>query len=339
MKTYAGIDLHSSNNYIVVIDENDKRLFEKRLPNTLEEILLVFEKFKKTLTGVVVESTYNWYWLVDGLKAAGFKIHLANPAAIQQYSGLKHAGDKWDSFWLAHLLRLGILPEGYVYPKEQRPVRDLLRRRLLFVKQRTTQILSLQSMITRNIGLRMSGNAIKKLNAEDAEKLFADPYLVFTAQQNIKTIEFMKFIIRDIEKEVLKIAELSPEFIKLKTFPGIGKILALTIMLEVGDIGRFHKVGDYSSYCRCVKSERISNGKKKGENNKKNGNKYLAWAYVEAANFGIRSSPEAQSFYQRKKAKRNGIVAIKALSNKIARASYYVMRDKVDYDVEYLFRK
>ena len=151
MKTYAGIDLHSSNNYIVVIDENDNRLFEKRLPNTLEEILLVFEKFKKTLTGVVVESTYNWYWLVDGLKAAGFKIHLANPAAIQQYSGLKHTGDKWDSFWLAHMLRLGILPEGYVYPKEQRPVRDLLRRRLLFVKQRTTQILSLQSMITRNI--------------------------------------------------------------------------------------------------------------------------------------------------------------------------------------------
>ena len=259
MKTYAGIDLHSSNSYIVVIDENDKRLFEKRLSNTLEEILLVFEQFKKTLTGVVVESTYNWYWLVDGLNAAGYKVHLANPAAIQQYSGLKHAGDKWDSYWLAHMLRLGILPEGYIYPKEHRPVRDLLRRRLLFVKQRTTQILSLQSMITRNLGLRMSGNAIKKLNTEDAEKLFNDPYLAFTAQQNIKTIEFLKFIIRDIEKEVLKVAELSPAFIGLKTIPGIGKILGLTIMLEVGDIGRFHKVGDYSSYCRCVKSERISN--------------------------------------------------------------------------------
>ncbi len=185
----------------------------------------------------------------------------------------------------------------------------------------------------------MSGNAIKKLKAEDAENLFVDPYQIFTAQQNIKTIEFLKTIIKDIEKEVLKVVELAPEFIRLKTFPGIGKILALTIMLEVGDISRFSKVGDYSSYCRCVKSERISNGKKKGENNKKNGNKYLSWAYVEAANFAIRFSPEAQSFYQRKKAKRNGIVAIKALSNKLARASYYVMRDQVDYDVEYLFRK
>ncbi len=101
MKTYAGIDLHSSNNYIVVIDENDKRLFEKRLPNTLEDIIAALDPFKKSLTGLVVESTYNWYWLVDGLKDAGYKIHLANPTAIQQYSGLKHADDKWDSFWLA----------------------------------------------------------------------------------------------------------------------------------------------------------------------------------------------------------------------------------------------
>lgn len=169
------------------------------------------------------------------------------------------------------------------------------------------------------------------------------PYICFFCYPKMAIIEpgliSQNYIIRDIEKEVLKVAELSPECIRLKTIPGIGKILGLTIMLEVGDIGRFSKVGDYSSYCRCVKSERISNGKKKGENNKKNGNKYLSWAYVEAANFAIRFSPEAQRFYQRKKAKRNGIVAIKALSNKIARASYYVMRDQVDYDIEYLFRK
>ncbi len=291
------------------------------------------------MQGIVVVSTYNWYWLVDGLQDCGYKVHLANPAAIQQYNGLKHVDDKWDSFWLAHMLRLNILPEGYIYPKDLRPVRDLLRRRLLFVKQRTTQILSVQSMITRNLGLRLSGRAIKKLQEEEMVEYFTDEHLAFTAQQNIKTIQFLKTIISDIEKKILKQVELSPEFIKLKTFPGIGKILALTIMLEVGDIGRFSKVGDYSSYCRCVKSERISNGKKKGENNKKNGNKYLSWAYVEAANFAIRFSPEAQSFYQRKKAKRNGIVAIKALSNKLARASYYVMRDQVDYDVKNLFRK
>jgi len=85
----------------------------------------------------VVESTYNWYWLVDGLQEEGYKVHLANPSAIKQYEGLKHTDDKWDSFWLAHMKRLNILPEGYIYPKEELPVRDILRRRLLFVQQRT----------------------------------------------------------------------------------------------------------------------------------------------------------------------------------------------------------
>lgn len=337
MNTYAGIDLHSSNNFVVVIDDKDNRLFEKRIPNTIEEVSSALDPFKKSLQGVVVESTYNWYWLVDGLQSLGYPMLLANPSAIQQYEGLKHADDRWDSFWLAHMLRLNILPTGYIYPKNTRAVRDLLRRRLLFVREKTTHILSLQSMITRNHGRRISGNEIKKFKIEDIDSLFDDEYLSFTARKHFETVYFLKKTIKEIEKEVLAVATLQPEFELLCTIPGIGKILALTIMLEVGDISRFEKVGNYSSYCRCVKSEKQSNGKKKGENNKKNGNKHLSWAYVEAANFSIRYSSEAQRFYQKKKAKRNGIVAIKAVSNKIARASYYIMRDQVPYDVEKLF--
>ena len=140
-----------------------------------------------------------------------------------------------------------------------------------------------------------------------------------------------------MEKEVKSLITLRNEFTSLLTVPGIGDILGLTIMCEVGDITRFPTVGDYSSYCRCVKSERLSNGKKKDGNNRKNGNRYLSWAYVEAAHFANRFSPHAQAFYQRKKAKRNGIVAIKALSNKLARASYYIMRDQVAYQAEKLF--
>jgi len=337
MKAYAGIDLHSSNSYIGVIDEQDKRLYAKRLPNSLSQILVALEPFKEDLEGIVVESTYNWYWLVDGLQQEGYKVHLANPSAIKQYEGLKHTDDKWDAFWLAHMKRLNILPEGYIYPKEERPVRDLLRRRLLFVRQRTSQILSLQSAIERNLSLKMSGNAIKKLKEEEVEDLFDSPYLVLTAKSNIEAIQILTKRIKLIEKAVKSEVNLRKEFHLLKTVPGIGDILGLTIMLEVGDISRFYKVGNYSSYCRCVKSEKLSNGKKKGENNRKNGNKYLSWAYVEAANFAIRFSPEAQKFYQRKMAKANGIVAIKALSNKLARASYYIMRDQVAYDPIKLF--
>jgi len=161
MATYAGIDLHSSNSYIGIIDEQDRRQFGKRLPNSLTQILVALEPFKKNLEAVVVESTYNWYWLVDGLQEEGYNVHLANPSAIKQYEGLKHTDDKWDSFWLAHMKRLNILPEGYIYPKEERPVRDILRRRLLFVQQRTAQILSLQSAISRNLSLKMSGSRLR----------------------------------------------------------------------------------------------------------------------------------------------------------------------------------
>lgn len=337
MGAYAGIDLHSSNSYIGIIDEQDRRHFSKRVPNSLTHILMALEPFKKDLEAVVVESTYNWYWLVDGLQEEGYKVHLANPSAIKQYEGLKHTDDKWDSFWLAHMKRLNILPEGYIYPKEERPIRDILRRRLLFVRQRTAQILSLQSAIARNLSVKMSGRAIKKLKGEDAEGLFDSPFLVLTAKSNIAVIQSLTKTIKAIENAVKSQAKLRKEFQLLKTISGIGDILSLTIMLEVGDIGRFPKVGNYSSYCRCVKSEKLSNKKKKGENNKKNGNRYLSWAYVEAANFAIRFSPEAQKFYQRKMAKTNKIVAIKALSNKLARASYYVMRDQVAYDPGKLF--
>ena len=338
MEAYAGIDLHSSNNYLGIIDENDQRLFGKRLPNELNRVLAALEPFRDRIAGVVVESTYNWYWLVDGLQAHGYEVHLANPSAVKQYEGLKHTDDKWDAFWLAHMQRLGILPEGYIYPKAQRPVRDLLRRRLLFVRHRTSNLLSLQSMITRNLGSKMSGNAVKKLKEADADKLFDCPNLTFMAKNHIAAIVFLDSIIKGIERQVKSQVKLRKEFKMLRTIAGIGPVLALTIMLEVGTIHRFETVGDYSSYSRCVKSEKLTNGKKKGENNKKNGNKYLAWAYVEAANFMIRHSGAAQRFYQRKKAQRNGIVAIKALSNKICRASYYIMRDQVPFDEGMLFR-
>jgi len=254
------------------------------------------------------------------------------------YEGIKHTDDKWDSFWLAHMKHLNILPEGYIYPKQQRAVRDLVRRRLFFVRQRTSNILSLQSTITRNLGIKMSSNEIKRLGMEDASDLFDSSNLVLMAQNNISTIKHLGKIIKGIEKEVKSQVQLKKEFVMLTTTPGIGLILGLTIMLEVGDIGRFNKVGNYSSYCRCVSSNRYSNGKKKGENNKKNGNKYLAWAYVEAAHFAKRHIPKAQRFYQQKMAKANGAVATKALANKLARASYFIMRDQVAFDEDMLFR-
>ena len=150
MKLYGGIDLHSNNSVINLIDEDSNVIIKKRMTNNLLAILLLLEPYRDGIDGLVVESTYNWYWLVDGLIDNGYSLHLANPSAIKQYEGLKHSDDVTDAFHLANLLRLGILPEGYIYPKHERPLRDLLRKRIHLVHKRTAFILSFQNLVSRN---------------------------------------------------------------------------------------------------------------------------------------------------------------------------------------------
>lgn len=153
MMLYCAIDLHSDNNVPVIVDSKDNILFQRRLPNDLGAVLSALEPYKHRVAGVAVESTFNWYWLVDGLIEAGYKTSLVNTAKVKQYSGLKHTEDRYDAFWLAHLMRLGILPTGYIYPREQRAVRDLLRKRAQLVMHRTTHVLSIQNQYWRNRGL------------------------------------------------------------------------------------------------------------------------------------------------------------------------------------------
>jgi transposase len=331
------MDLHSTNVVTQLIDEGNKVLYRKKQCCDLDQILKGLEPFKDNIEGIAVESTYNWYWLVDGLMAAGYRVHLVNTAAVKQYEGLKYTDDDSDAFWLAHLLRLGILPTGHIYPKESRGVRDLLRKRGQLVRQRTAHILSIENLYARNSGDRLSCNAIKCLTEEQIQQQFADPNVALAIDSNRILMNALDQQIKVLEQALLKQTKLNPRYRKLLTIDGVGEVLALTITLETGDIGRFAQVGNFTSYCRCVSSEKLSNGKKKGQGNSKNGNKYLAWAFVEAANFAIRFNEQAKRFYQRKAAKRNRVVALKAVAHKLARASYYVMRDQVPFDSAKLF--
>jgi len=253
---YCGIDLHSNNAMYVVIDQTDKVVFKKRIPNQLPAIVSALKPFKSKLVTVAVESTYNWYWLVDGLMEQGYPVVLANPAAIDQYDGIKDANDLTDAAFLAHLARLGILPTGYIYPKDERPVRDLLRRRTLIVRQRTATILSLQNMFMRQAALNMNWRKIRKLTPEQRADVLGDnEYLLFVTESQVELIEVFNKKIIQFEKKVLEHAKLKPEFELLLSIPGVGLILALTIMLETGTIDRFKKVGNFTSYCRCVRAK------------------------------------------------------------------------------------
>ncbi len=248
MQLYAGLDLHSRNTYIGILDHEFNRIFKKRVANDLKLILKTLQPFGSQLKGLVVESTYNWYWLIDGLMDAGYQcVHLANPSAIKQYEGLKHADDQHDAFFLAHLLILGILPQGYIYPKKDRPVRDLARKRMFLVQHKTAHILSLQSLIARCCAKRVSSNQMRHLTLDDLQHLLKEEHLVLSAQANLDSIRFLTQQIKKIEKTINKKIKLNNAFQNLLTVPGIGNILAMTIMLEVGDISRFAKVGNFAS--------------------------------------------------------------------------------------------
>jgi transposase len=337
MKLYGGIDLHSNNSVINLIDENSKVILKKRVNNKLEKIVMLLEPYRNNIEGLVVESTYNWYWLVDGLMEANFNVHLANTAAIQQYSGLKHGDDDSDANWLATMLRLDILPTGYIYPKEGRMVRDLLRKRLQLVQQQTQNLLSIQGLYDRHLNVRLNSNNIKKLNQEQLKIDFSDINTRMAVNGNLAILQCLALQIKTIEQSLKRQVKLKEEFINLTSIDGIGLILGLTIMLETGDIARFQKVGNYASYCRCVNGARYSNGKKKSKTNTKNGNKYLAWAFIEAANFAIRYNDVVKRYYQRKLSQTHSVVAKKAVAHKLARACFYVLRDQVEFDVNKAF--
>jgi transposase len=337
MKLYSGIDLHSTNSVVAVTDEQDRVVYRKRLPNDLETILSALEPYRESLEGLVVESTYNWYWLVDGLMEAGYAVHLANTAAIKQYEGLKYSDDDTDACWLAKLLRLGLLSEGYIYPKAQRPLRDLLRKRGQLVHQHTANLLSVQNLVARNEGKSISANEVNRLQFEQIERRCESEPLFLAMAGTVAVMRTQQEMIELIGKVARRYLKHSEALTNLQTVNGIGEVLGLTILLETGDIHRFAGVGNYVSYGRCVDSKRISNGKKKGRGNRKNGNKYLAWAFVEAANFAVRYEPRIQRYYQHKRACTNGVVAIKTVAHKIARACYFILRDGVAFDVEKAF--
>jgi transposase len=244
MGLYCGIDLHSNNHVLTVIDEADRKVYERRLPNDLAITKAALEPYRAELVAVAVESTFNWYWLVDGLMEAGYAVRLVNTAAVRQYEGLKHTDDEHDAFWLAHLMRLGILPTGYIYPKSERGLRDLARQRMRLVQHRSSLITSVQNQVWRSTAVRLRSDTIKGHGKQPWPEI-SDPDLALSVKVGRAAIDTLTVQIERLEKLILKRVDLSPQFRMLKTVTGIGPILAMTIVLEVGDIGRFAGVGEF----------------------------------------------------------------------------------------------
>jgi transposase len=334
---YCGLDLHSSNTVAAIVDQDGRRICRGKLANRIQDLDDFLRPHKDQLVAVVVESTFNWYWLVDGLEALDYPMVLAHPAAMVQYAGLKHADDKTDAFWLAEQCRLGLIPKAYIYPKEDRPLRDLLRRRMLLVQNRTSFVLSLGSMHVRETGVTLPRGAVHTMEPEDLLAAFPAPFAKIAATALDNLIDTATLEIKNIDAQALRAHRPTALFQRITRLDGIANILGMIISLETGSMDRFATAGDYASYCRTVPTRRESNGRKKGEGNAKNGNRYLAWAWVEAAQYARRFQPLARAWYDRKARATNKVVATKALACKLCKAGYYVMRDDAPFDAARLF--
>lgn len=329
---YAGIDLHSRTLYLCVLDHNGNKLLHRELNCRVDELELA--PYRDGLV-VACETTFCWYWLPDFCHERDITFVLGHALFMKAIHGGKAKNDRIDAEKIAALLRGGVLPQAYVYPAGMRETRDLLRRRSGLVRQRSQamvhiQLTNAQWLFPAEIGKKLQ-YASKRGNLDQA---FGDPSVRLSIESDLAGIDHFDEQIRKLELYLERSAKVddSQAFFLLKTIPGVGKVLALTMLYEIHSIERFPTVGNFISYCRLVKCAHTSAGKSYGTGGAKIGNAHLRWAFGEAAVLLIRESSEAKSFVDRMTRKHGKAKAISILAAKIARTVYHMLRRKQAFD-------
>lgn len=339
---YSGIDLSARDSHLCIIDENLSIHLQQKAANELPRIAQLLDPFKPDLK-IVVESTFNWYWLVDGLQELGFDVSLAHTLGLAMITRAKVKTDRRDAFALAKLLRAGVIPNAYIYPAPFRPVRDLLRRRLKLVHLRAQEYGSLRQLLLRVGILSSSRNEVKLADDEVLKEWFSHPLVLLTASHQLERIELLSKQIRELEQQIMDLTCDKDDYKRLLKVAGIGRILALTILYEVGEISRFKGVRHFSSYCRLVPGVAQSGSVSRRGRSSKQGNHYLKSAFNQAAVAAVRSYPAIRRCYERHIASHRGgarkLVAYNVIAHKLAQAVYFVLKQGEDYREELLFGK
>jgi len=340
MKFYCGIDLHATNSFLCVIDDKDKVLLKEKLKNDLGAILHALESFSPR-PSIVVEATINWYWLIDGLQEAGFDVKLAHSMALYMITGAKVKTDRRDAFSLAKLLRLDAIPEAYIYPKAKRPIRDLLRKRKQVVRLRANAYGALRRVLLQHGIYGYSQATIKSLTEAQLDQHLEHFATQAGCHLEVQRIRFYSDQIKTLENIILSSVSDDQRFELLQTIPGVGKILALTILYESGDINRFQSAKHFCSYARVVPGIAQSSGVSKRGRGSKQGNPHLKWAFCQAAAISVRYNTGIRKFRQRHLARRRSkakkLVTLCIVSHKLAIASYNILKNRVPFKQELMF--
>jgi transposase len=332
---YCGIDLHVKTMYVCILDATGQVLVHRNVPSTPEALLEVVAPYRDDLV-VAAECMFTWYWLADVCAAEGILFVLGHALAMKAIHGGKAKNDKIDSHKIAVLLRGGMLPQAYVYPAAMRSTRDLIRRRLHLVRKRGQLLAHIQNTRAQYNLPAFGRKLAYKANRAGVVEHFADSSVQKSIEVDLALIDHYDALVTDLELTIVREAKRhdADAFHRLRSVPGIGKVLALTILYEVHDITRFDRVQEFASYARLIKCTKESGGKKLGTGGAKMGNVHLKWAFSEAAVTFLRHNSAGKKIMARLEKTHGQGKALSILAHKIGRAVYYMLSRGTVFSME-----
>lgn len=336
---YCGIDLHAKTMYLCILGSSGEPLLERNIKSRPEAFLRAIEPYRDNLV-VSAECIFTWYWLADLCRREKIDFVLGHALYMRLIHGAKAKNDKLDAMKIAMLLRGGTMPLAYAYPPEMRATRDLLRRRLHLVRKRAELLSHIQNTHHQYNLKPPAAKIAYKANREGVAEAFAEPDARKSMEVDFLLIEQHDKIIKDLELHLSRQAKLHDPgtYHRLRSVPGIGKVLALTILYEIHDISRFPRVQDFVSYSRLVKPEHSSAGKRVGSGGGKKGNAHLKWAFSEAASLFLRHCDEGEKMARRLQSKHGKSKGLSILAAKLGRTVYYMLSREKSFDLDRFMR-
>jgi transposase len=338
-KHYCGIDLHAKTMYLCIIDQGGRVLLHRNIRTDRKVFLKAIEKYRDDLV-VSVECTFTWYWLADLCDQEGIAFVLGHALYMKSIYGGKAKNDRIDAHKIVMLTRGGMFPMAYVYPPKMRSTRDLLRRRMYLSRKRAELLTHIQNTAYQYNMPEIESNVCRKSEREGVAELFPDASVQKSIQVDLDLLDFYDTILPKLEKEISAVAKEhdGDSYFRIRSIPGIGRILGLAILYEIHDIKRFPKVQNFASYCRLVKPAKESAGKKQGSSGAKIGNVHLKWAFSEAAVLFLRRNDKAKLYRARLEKKYGKAKSLTIMAHKIARATYNILTRKTVFNAETFFK-
>lgn len=332
---YCGIDLHAKTMYVCLLDQAGEVVVHRNLPSSPEAFLEAVAPYRDGLV-VAAECIFTWYWLADLCAREGIVFVLGHALMMKAIHGGKAKNDRIDALEIATLLRGGMLPQSYVYPAGMRATRDLLRRRLHLVRKRG-QLLAHIQMTSHPYNLPPLGKRIAyPSNREGVAEHFEDRVVKKSIAVDLALLDRYDTLLTDLELYLVRQAKQhdADAFHCLRTIPGAGKVLALTILYEIHNVKRFDRVQQFASYARLVKCAKESAGKKQGTSGAKMGNVHLEWAFSEAAVLFVRHCAEGKALLARLEKRHGKGKALSILAHKLGRAAYFMLAREKAFDLQ-----